>query len=136
MKEIKWKYVIPLKQKNILETLEEEYCFPIPSDLKECITQNNGGSPAPFKFDLNERKGMIFGGLLSFNKDDDDSFFDIINIFQFYGSGKTFMFPFGSDPFGNFFCIQDGSVVFFDHETNNTIFISDSFTHFLNMLYN
>ena len=50
--------------------------------------------------------------LLSFNKGDADSVYDYIGLFKNEDGTKLKMFPFGLDPFGNFFCVKkDGSVV-------------------------
>ena len=64
---IEWYYVSPLKVGTEVEVLELKYFNPIPTDLKDCIKKNNGGMPSPSKFDLGEKKDMVFGGLLSFN---------------------------------------------------------------------
>ncbi len=134
MSKMEWKYVIPLKDEEILEDLEIKLCFPIPSDLMACIKKDNGGMPSKAKLVLREGKTLIFGGLLSFNEGDEDSFFNYINMFKDTQSGKLLMFPFGLDPFGNFYCIQKGKVIFFDCESNTTISLAESFTEFLDML--
>lgn len=135
MSKLEWKYVTPLKDEGILENLEIKMCFPIPSDLIECVKKNNAGMPSCSKFDLAKKRAMVFGGLLSFNEGDDDSFFDYVDMFKDSQTGKLLMFPFGLDPFGNFFCIKDKKVVFFDHESNATVFVAESFTKLLDMLY-
>lgn len=135
MSKIEWKYVTPLKDESILEDLEIKMCFPIPSDLIECVKVNNAGMPSCSKFDLADKKAMVFGGLLSFNEGDEDSFFDYVDMFRDSQTGKLLLFPFGLDPFGNFFCIKDKKVVFFDHESNAVLPIADTFTQFIKMLY-
>lgn len=47
----------------------------LPDDLKECLAENNAGVPSLPAFDLGEKKEMVFGGLLSFNEGDMDSFY-------------------------------------------------------------
>ncbi len=49
---------------------------------------------------------MVFGGLLSFNKEETDSFFDYVTLFEKESGKRLKMFPFGLDPAGNFFCIE------------------------------
>lgn len=78
---------------------------------------------------------MIFGGLLSFNEGDDDSIYDFIEEFETEDKTRLTMFPFGLDPFGNFYCIKENKVVFFDHESNTVLPIASTFTEFLGMLY-
>lgn len=135
MAKIEWKYVSPIKNDSDIDVLEIKYHFALPSDLKKCIAKNNAGMPFPSKFDLGENKGMIFGGLLSFNTGDNDSFFDLVGQFENCQTGTLTMFPFGLDPFGNFYCVKDGKIVFYDHESGSTINICDTFNKFLSMLY-
>lgn len=45
------------------------------------------------------------------------------------------MLPFGIDPFGNFFCIKDNKVVFFDHESRTVFAVANMFTEFLEELH-
>lgn len=132
---IEWKYVSPLKVGTEVEMLERKYSNLVPADLKECIKRNNGGMPSLSKFDLGEKKGMIFGGLLSFNEGDDDSIYDFIEEFETEDKTRLTMFPFGLDPFGNFYCIKENKVVFFDHESNTVLPIASTFTEFLGVLY-
>lgn len=132
---IEWKYVSPLKVGMEVEVLELKYSNPVPADLKDCIKQNNGGMPSLSKFDLGEKEAMVFGGLLSFNEGDDDSFYDFVGEFETEDKTRLTMFPFGLDPFGNFYCIKENKVVFFDHESNDVIPVADTFTELLGMLY-
>ncbi|MBO5237347.1 MAG: SMI1/KNR4 family protein [Lachnospiraceae bacterium] len=135
MADITWKYVSPLKDESELEALELKYCYKLPEDLKTCIIENNAGTPSLVTFDMGENKRMVFGGLLSFNKDDMDSIYDFICLFETDGGKKLKMFPFGIDPAGNFLCIKEGNIVFYNHEEDRSIFICKTFTDFLNMLY-
>lgn len=135
MSNIVWKYVSPLKDENAIKKIEEKYCFAIPEDLKECIIHNNAGVPSVSTFDLEAKKGMVLGGLLSYNKGDLDSIYDYIDLFECSECKKLKMLPFALDPAGNFICIKDNAIVFYDHETDKTQKISNSFTDFLKSLY-
>ena len=132
---ITWKYVSPLKDGSEVDVLELKYCYMLPEDLKECIVKNNAGVPSLSTFDLGENKEMVFGGLLSFNEGDVDSIYDYISLFESDDGKGLKMFPFALDPAGNFFCIENGKVVFYDHEMDKTTVICNTFTEFLNMLY-
>lgn len=132
---ITWKYVSPLKDSSEVDVLELKYCYMLPEDLKECIVKNNAGVPSSSTFDLGENKEMVFGGLLSFNEGDVDSIYDYISLFETDDGKGLKMFPFALDPAGNFFCIENGKVVFYDHEMDKTTVICNTFTEFLNMLY-
>lgn len=134
MANIEWDAVKPLKVGTEVDVLEVKYLYRLPADLKECIKENNGGMPFPYTFDLGKNKGLVFGGLLSFNEGDTDSFFDVVSRFETSDKGLT-MFPFGVDPAGNLLCVKDGEIVLYYAEMEEPIFISKTFTDFLNMLY-
>lgn len=136
MANLTWKYVSPLKEGSEVDVLELKYCYMLPEDLKECIVENNAGVPSLSAFDMGENKGMAFGGLLSFNEGDVDSIYDYISLFETDDGKYLKMFPFAIDPAGNFFCIKDGNVVLYDHESDVTKVICHTFTEFLGMLYN
>ena len=135
MTKLEWKYVSPLKEDTTVEILELKYHFMIPDDLKECIIKNNAGVPSLSAFDFGENNAMVFGGLLSFNEGETDSFFDYVNIFEKEDGKSLKMFPFALDPAGNFFCVENGKIVLYKHEEDRTIVICDTFSDFLNMLY-
>lgn len=118
-----------------MKILELKYHFMIPDDLKECIIKNNAGVPSLSTFDFGENNAMVFGGLLSFNEGETDSFFDYVNIFEKEDGKSLKMFPFALDPAGNFFCVENGKIVLYKHEEDRTIVICDTFSDFLNMLY-
>lgn len=135
MANLEWKYVSPLKEGTEVEVLELKYRFMLPDDLKECLAENNAGVPSLSTFDFGENKEMVFGGLLSFNEGDADSFYDYVGLFEKQDGKSLRMFPFALDPAGNFFCIEDGMIVLYNHETDESLKICRSFTDFLEMLY-
>lgn len=134
MANIEWADVKPLKTGTEVDVLEIKYLFMLPADLKECIKKNNGGMPFPYSFDVGKNKGMVFGGLLSFNESDTDSFYDVVGRFE-TPDRKLTMFPFGVDPAGNLLCVKNGEIVLYYSETEEPFFVSKSFSDFLNMLY-
>ena len=135
MSNIQWKYVVPLRTGTEVEALEKKYNYALPVDLKECVRDNNAGMPSLSKFDLDSTKEMVFGGLLSFNEGDEDSVYDFLARFETENGNKLSMFPFGLDPFGNFYCVKDGKVVFYDCETEEAKVVNKTFSGFLDMLY-
>ena len=135
MANLEWKYVSPLKEKTEVEVVEIKYHFELPDDLRKCLTEHNAGVPSLSTLDFGKNKGMVLGGLLSFNKDDADSFYDYVDLFEQKDGKGLKMFPFALDPAGNFFCVKDNKIVFYNHETDQTVMICETFTQFLNMLY-
>lgn len=136
MSKVEWKYVSPIQNDADIDALEIKYHYALPSDLKECIVKNNAGMPNPAKFDTAKSKNMVFGGLLSFNEGDADSVYDYVDLFLLQDGRSLKMFPFGLDPFGNFYCIKEKKVVFYDQEEERAEVIADTFTKFLEMLHN
>ena len=135
MTNIFWKYVTPLKEGTEIDVFEIKYCFQIPQDLKECLYKNNGGVPSLSTYDFADNKGKVFGGLLSFNNDDPDNIYDYVDLFITDDGKRLKMFPFAIDPAGNFLCIENGKVVFYNHEYDKTSVICKSFSDFLETLY-
>jgi len=135
MANLNWKYVSALKEGGEVDMMELKYHFRLPEDLKKCLEENNAGVPSKSTFDMGENTGMVFGGLLSFNDGDTDSFYDYVSLFEKLDGKGLKMFPFALDPAGNFFCVEDNKIVLYDHETDETMVICDTFTEFLDMLY-
>lgn len=128
--DLSWKYVDRLKDNGSIKKLEQEYKCKFPADLKKCIISNNGGTPSLNKFDTQDKNTYVFSGLLSLNEDDNDNIYSIIDKLSVYG-----LIPFGSTPFGNFICTKNNSIVYWNHETNKTESVANSFTSFLDKLY-
>ena len=70
MSEITWKYVKPLNNTNAIATFEKEHSVSFPSDLKEILSNNNGGRPSVKYYDTKTEKDKEFKTLLSFNEED------------------------------------------------------------------
>ena len=133
--ELTWKYISKLTNDTAVDVLEMKYHFRLPDSLKDCIKVNNGGIPSLSKFEMPNGEKHIFGGLLSFNENDDDKVYDYIQVFENADGNSLKMFPFGLDPFGNFICVEDEKIVFFDHEEETTEAIANSFDEFIAKLH-
>ena len=133
---VTWKYVHELKDDSAADMLEIDYWFRRPKSLKACVREHNAGMPVPSKIDSPFGNRYVFGGLLSFNEGDADSVYDYIGLFKNEDGTGLKMFPFGLDPFGNFFCVKkDGSVVFWNHEDGAEDLVSASFEEFISSLH-
>ena len=64
-----------------------------------------------------------------------DNFYDYVALFERKDGKGLKMIPFALDPAGNFFCVENGKIVFYNHETDDTETICDTFKEFLNKLY-
>lgn len=132
MSKIEWEFSQPLESDNILDDFEIDYAFRISDNLRDLIKANNGGIPNKGIFD-SPREGMVFAGLLSFNKDDEETVYMVLN--SIVKSGKISMVPFGTDGFGNLICMRGNEIVFWNHESDKVEIIADSLFEFLDMLH-
>ena len=133
MANMSWKYVSPLKDTTAIDKIEKKYHYELPAEFKACVLQNNAGMPSRSILKCPENE-YVFGGLISFNKDDLDSIYEFIKPFEVDDGKKVKLFPFGLDPFGNFYCFDNGKVMFYDHETDQSKTIAKSFAEFLDKL--
>ena len=104
----------------------------------EYISKYNAGIVEPHRFDLENEKGKVFGGFLSFNTENSDGeelVSDIIEDLELYKNSELKALPFGLDPFGNMICLKDNKIYFWNHEEDDFIYICETITDFLNLLY-
>ena len=131
MNNITWKYVKPLVSEGSIAEYEAQTGVALPDDIKGAIQMHNGGRPSLKYYDLPTEKDKEFKTLLSFNRN------DVENVFAFYplDSADGNLVPFASDPSGNFFVIKDGKINLWLHESDTTVFLSESFSGFLETLH-
>ena len=131
MKNITWKYVKPLVSLESIAEYETLTASPLPDDIKEVIRMYNGGRPSLKYYDLPKEKDKEFKTLLSFNRS------DIENVFAFYplDSANGKLVPFASDSAGNFFVIKERKIYLWLHESDEVVFLAESFTAFLETLH-
>ena len=109
-----------------------------PTDYLECVRTNNGGRPKPFVVDIPGRKEAVCEKLLRLDKAGMNTICDAAGAIR--GQSTYALVPFAEDPFGNYFCFDYSEstsprVSFWDHEKEQLIVVSDSFSSFLTMLY-
>lgn len=131
---MKWTHVSPLKDSSVISKIEKQYNYSLPSDFKSCVMQNNGGTPSHYILTRPENR-YVFSGLISFNKGDPDNIYDFIKIFKIDNGKNLKLFPFGLDPFGNFYCFdRNNKVVYYDHESDQSKVLANSFKDFITFL--
>lgn len=135
MNNIIWKRVKPLGQFNSINNFEQEYEITLPDNLKEFIIANNGGRPNLDIIKTSDGNELEIKALLSFNKEDIENIYKVIDYFKGEFNGK--IVPIATEPSGNYFCIDltNNSIVYWEHETNELIFIAKDLVEFLNCLY-
>ena len=113
--------------------MSNKYGVIIPNDLVKLLEVANGATPSKSKFMLKVDEKLL-GAILSFNPDEHEAdSFETAMIIDF---DKNIL-PFAVDPFGNYICynVNDGTIVFFDHEENSISIIATSLKDFMSMLY-
>ena len=135
MNNIIWKRVKPLSQSNSLNIFEQDYGITLPHNLKEFIIINNGGRPNLDIIKTPDGNEVEIKALLSFNKEDTENIYKVIDYFKKQFNGK--IFPIATEPSGDYFCIDinSNSIVYWKHETNELTFIASDFVEFLDNLY-
>lgn len=128
-----WKYKIEVTDLSVFKEIGEKYGKDFPQELKDFIIEANAATPSKYRYMVgnNER---ILGAILSFNRNekDTDSIFTAL-----LAMDNNELIPFGIDPFGNYICysLDDGVIVFWDHETGKTIPVERSLNNFIESLY-
>ncbi len=134
-----WKYSKKLENIELINHYEKLYSLRFPIFFKDIIYFSNGGRPTKNIIRTLELNEHIFLSWLDLNYWKLENFNYIVSEINNYYK-EFFLFPFGIDPFGNYFCIkfinEEFTIVFFNHENKKIEFISDSLESFLSKLYN
>lgn len=131
MSKLIWNYVKPLNQVNSVEQFEQTYQVVFPDDLKEIIKTFNNGRPSLKVFDIGTLKEREFKKLLSFNQEDMENIYDFLNL----DSNQVGFIAFANDPAGNLIGLYNGKIYYWLHESDELLFLADTFTQFLDTLY-
>ena len=131
--DIVWKYKIDVTNSGIFREIEKERCIKFPNELEIFIMENNGATPSKYNFMVGTVEKAL-GAILSFNRGetDTDTVFTALSSVE-----NNNLLPFAIDPFGNYICysLNDRTIVFWDHETNNVTSTEKNLRQFLEELY-
>ena len=125
-----WKYVKPTSIEKI-QAVESENNIQLPQELKDLILQYNNGRPEKSSFMVNGNE-RIFKKLLSYNQEDTENIYPYIDILRNINKD---LFPIASDPGGNFICLSEGKIIYWEHEFQNKKIVCDSITEFIALLF-
>lgn len=132
-----------LKESTLIE-FEEKIGARLPEDFREYLLQYNGGLPKPNNFNIHNDCSSIHH-MFGIHKGPEYSSLKW-NVEIKKNAIPNLLMPFADDPFGNILCIGvkgdvKGEIYFWDHEVcedgdwTDIVKISDSFTLFLNSLF-
>ncbi len=128
----KWSRPKPLENPSAVKQLQEKYGFALSGDLTNCILSNNGARPRPNAIILKNGEENDVKLLLSYNENDPENIYKVIEYFIKTYSGS--LIPFASDSAGNYYCEQGKRIVLWTQ--NNVILpVCSSFLQFLDSLY-
>lgn len=129
---LEWINVKPLVNKNAINDFEKKYKLTLPEDFKKCVANNNAGSPTYYAIKAKTGDEFDVKTLLSFNENDVENIYKIIDYFINQFCGK--IIPFASDSAGNYYCFDDNKVILLTQD-DDIIPICDSFSDFIGSLY-
>ena len=130
--ELTWKYVTEVSDKDAFDKFAKEYGMEVPENIQSFVLKTNAGCPSKYQIDDINGNTRVFGGVLSYNREDDDKIYSKMRRWE----SKHYL-PFGLDPFGNLYCVHIliGTIVWWNHETNQFVHIADSLEEMLEKLY-
>lgn len=129
--EIKWDFVIALNNEDSIDKIKSKLNIEIPEDLINLIKNYNGGYPNKSSFNIKDYGTTDFKCLLSYNEEDDENIYDIIDYFiDKYNGG---VLPFACDSGDGYYCISDKGIIYVND--NKSYFISENINKLLLSLY-
>ena len=130
MSSISWIHNNPLDSPEVLANFENDYGITLPSSFKVFVTINNYAAPLPDSVIIKGFGETDVKRLLSFNREDTETVYQVIDYFS-----KLDLIPFAPDSYGNYFCLSDKTVVFWNHETDVQYDLQCTFDEFLESIY-
>lgn len=128
----KWVRSKPLINPLAVKQLQEKYNFSLSGDLVNCILSNNGAKPRPNTIVLKNGEENDVKMLLSYNENDPENIYKVIEYFIKSYNGS--LIPFASDSAGNYYCEQGKRIVLWT-QSNEIMPVCNSFLQFLDSLY-
>ena len=129
---MEWTYVQPIKNKRVINEFSLLVDYVFSDEYLDFIDEHNGGRPDKRNFTTIEGNEYKLKTFLSFNKDDMDNIWDIVDWSDDLIQGKKEI-PFAIDYYDNLICFncEDNKIVFCDTETSEIEEIADDFEDFL-----
>lgn len=133
MSDIVWSFSTTLNDVNSINDVESKFVITLPHELKDIIINNNGGYPSKSKVSIPGFGETDMKMLLSFNKEDAETVYDIMDYFAKKYHGRVI--PFAVDSGSGYFCVKDNYIVFISEGNSTPIPIAENVSSFLNQLF-
>jgi hypothetical protein len=132
---MEWNYVQPIKNKRVINEFSLMVDYVFSDEYLDFIEEYNGGRPDKRNFVTAEGNKYTLKTFLSFNKDDMDNVWDIIDWSEDLVQDKREI-PFAIDAYDNLICFncEDNKIIFCDTETAEIEEIAEDFEEFLEKL--
>lgn len=129
-----------LESDSLIGEFESLVKYVFPDDFKDFVRQYNWARPKKDEFDTKVTKGRDIMAISSFNKDDGET---IWNSYEWDEECEGFegftgrYIPFAFSNCGDDICFDasNNHIVYIDHETAEIEEVADTFTEFINSLY-
>ena len=133
MANITWSFSTPINDINTIDYVENNFTVKLPPELRDLILKHNGGYPSLSRCDVPGYGETDFKMLLSYNDDDDENIFEVLD--YFVKKYHKRVIPFASDSGSGYFCVKDDYIVFCADELSSPVPISENISAFLSILY-
>jgi len=111
---IKWNYVLDLENEESVDNITKLFKINLPEELIKLIKNYNGGYPNKTNCDINGFGTTDFKCLLSYNENDDENIYDVIEYFIKKYNGE--ILPFASDSGSGYYCISNKGIIYINEE--------------------
>ena len=124
---MKWKFIVPIESEGLIYEFEQFSGYQLPDFFKQLVMENNAGKPENWIADTESGNRIMIKKLLSFNKDDKDSIWNVK-----YPDG---LIPFMLDAFGHQICFNktNGEIIFVGKDKKE--FLADNIEDFIERLH-
>ncbi len=128
---MEWYLKIDVKDITVFNQIEEKRNIKLSAVFRKFIMDFNGATPSKNRIMIGQTE-RVFGGVLSFNVEDMENVYSVLNIFN-----DKNIIPFARDSFGNYFCYncKDNLIYFWNHELRELETSGIKFEEFEEKLY-
>lgn len=125
--EIKWDFVITLNKEENIDEIQNKLNIKMPEELIDLIKKYNGGYPNKTSCNIKDYGTTDFKCLLSYNEQDDENVYDVIDYFIDKYNGE--ILPFACDSGDGYYCISDKGIIYVNND--KSYFVSENINKFL-----